>query len=86
MAKEIMEVTFFSFSPKLLLWLFWRVLGEGQGNALVPVTVLWEGGSSGSMGTAGMSSPLLLCFHTGMYLPAPEFAFAWDRSTVMEGL
>lgn len=38
------------------------------------------------MGTAGMSSPLLLCSCTGMYLPAPGFAFAWDRSTVMEGL
>lgn len=33
-----------------------------------------------------MSPPLLLCSYTRMFLPAPGFAFAWDRSTVMEGL
>lgn len=52
---------------------------------LVPVSVV-EGGGSGSLGAAGMSPPLLVCSYTGLYLPAPGFAFAWDRSTVMEGL
>lgn len=59
-----MEVTlfFFFFSPKQLLWLFCRVLGEGQGSVLVPVSVVgrWEQWIVGYCRDVTSPPPLLL--------------------------